>query len=160
MTPPADPASCPAGCLAAYLTALAAESGYDIDLDELDPVTGFHPELVLAWAVAGARHAGLAYTRSLLAGPVAFFREQVGPHDPQHNTGDDPGGHSDDSVATHVDLLAGLIVLRDRLDHDLAAAAYAYTAACRALAGTGLGVAWSRQPQPDYPPPGPPATTA
>jgi hypothetical protein len=155
MTKPTEPPDVPpAGLphdlserLGAYLVVLAGRVGYDVDLDELDPVTGFHPALVVSWALSGARHAGLAHARSLLAGPAAFLREQDFP------------ANRDDGL--HAGMLADIVRVRDRLDRDLFAATGAYAGTCQALADTGLGLVWPREGQPDDPPPGgqPPPTT-
>jgi hypothetical protein len=146
--PESPPDGSPAG-LSSYLAALAGQVGYDLDPDELDPVTGFHPGLVVAWVLAGARHAGLAHAHRLLDAPIDFLREQDNPAD------------AEDGL--HACLLADLRRVRDRLDRDLPAAAGGYAAACRALAGTGLGLLWPRQahaadcdPPGGQPPPGPP----
>jgi hypothetical protein len=148
-TQPADdpPPREPTSGLSAYLATLAGQLGYDVDLEELDPVTGFHPRLVVSWALSGARHAGLAHARSLLAGPVAFLREQDAPGD----QGDDQRGAEDDGL--HACMLADVLRVRDRLDHDLLAAARSYAAACQALAVTGLGLVWPREDPPGQPPP-------
>jgi hypothetical protein len=121
--------------LSAHLAALAAQVGYDVDLEDSDPVTGLCPALVVSWALAGARHAGLAHARWLLAGPVAFLREQDGP--------DNQDG------CPHAGLLADVLGVRDRLDRDLIAAAGAYAGYCQALADAGLGLVWPREDQPD-----------
>jgi hypothetical protein len=137
--------------MSAYLAALADQVGYDIDLDELDPAIGFHPALVISWALTGARHAGLAHARSMLSGPIAFLREQDAP--------DDQRGDQDDGL--HACLLADILRVRDRLEADLLAAARSYAAACRALAGTDLGLVWPRGDLPDRPtPPGQPPPTS
>jgi hypothetical protein len=155
MTQPADPTDpppdgqadgLPTGLstgLSAYLATLADQVGYEVALEESDPVTGLCPALVVSWALAGARHAGLAHARWLLAGPVAFLREQDGP--------DNQDG------CLHAGLLADVLGVRDRLDRDLAAAAGAYAAACQELAGAGLGLVWPRENHPDQPPPASPA---
>jgi hypothetical protein len=64
----------------AYPIALAKLLGYDLDPDELEPVTGLHPELVFDRATTGARHA-ITYTRTLLGAQTAFLRESPSPAD-------------------------------------------------------------------------------
>ena len=60
-----------------HLQTLAGQVGYDLDLDELDPVTGHEPRLVTDWAVRAGRHAALGYARWLLDGPEEFLRQSL-----------------------------------------------------------------------------------
>jgi hypothetical protein len=113
--------------LTAYLANLADLLGYDLDLDALEPVTGLHTEQVIAWAEAGARHATIAYTRTLLAAPIAFLRAN-----PSHSQPDDH-------------LLANLLDHAQRYDEALDHASRCYAAACHAL--TGAGLVWPRTPE-------------
>jgi hypothetical protein len=102
--------------LTGYLIALAAEHGYAVEVDELDPTLGFHPREVIAWAAAGARHATIGYLRALLADPIEFLRSQ----DP------DSG-------------LLERLLAQDRHLADLrAAAARRYATCCHLLLPTGL----------------------
>lgn len=116
--------------MSVYLARLAEQVGYQLDPDELDPVTGFHPGLVIAWVRASARHAGLAHARQLLDAPIDFLREQ----------------HDSNTHDLHACQLADLLRARDRLDRELPVAAGAYAAACAALAETGLGLIWPDEP--------------
>jgi hypothetical protein len=111
---PARPA--PGLDLTGYLIALAAEHGYAVEVDELDPTLGFHPRGVMLWAAAGARHATIGYLRALLAGPIEFLR------------GQDPGSGLLDRLLAHDRHLADL----------RAAAAGRYATCCHLLQPTGL----------------------
>jgi hypothetical protein len=118
--------------LTAYLVELADLIGYDLDLDELEPVTGIHPLMVIQWATAGADHACLAFTRSLLAGPTGFLQQHT----------DRSGSGSGEVSDLDLSLLAELREQDQRLSEALDAASRRYAAACQALVHTGL--VWSR----------------
>jgi hypothetical protein len=116
--------------LTAYLVELADLIGYDLDLDELEPVTGIHPLMVIEWATAGTDHACLAYIRGLLAGPIGFLQQHT-----------DRTGSAEVSDLD-LSLLAELREQDQRLCEALDAASRRYAAACQALLHTGL--IWSR----------------
>jgi len=109
-----------------HLQALAGQVGYDIDLDELDPVTGHEPRLVTEWAVRAGRHAALAYARWLLQGPEATLREFA--------------ADGDDTIADL--LLPHVLAAGHRLDAELRHVTSLFTHGCTALAGTNLGLLW------------------
>jgi hypothetical protein len=102
--------------LTGYLIALAAEHGYTVDTDELDPTLGFHPREVIAWAAVGARHATIGYLRHLLTGPISFLQQQ------DRNSG----------------LLQRLLAHDAHLAGVRAGAARRYAACCHTLLPTGL----------------------
>ena len=111
--------------LTPYLVALAAEHGYAVDTDVLDPTVGFHPREVILWAAAGASHATTGYLGRLLAAPIGFLTDQ----DP------DSG-------------LLGRLRDHDRhLSEVRAAAARRYAACCHTLLPTGL--IWPARPAGD-----------
>jgi hypothetical protein len=113
--------------LTGYLSTLAGEVGYRIEPDQLDPACGHHPELVLAWVAAGARHAGLTYTRGLLPGGFEVAHEQV--NSPDHTC----------QVAAEA-LLCQLYGHDELLAAALAQARRSYTGTLARLTGTGLTV--------------------
>jgi hypothetical protein len=112
--------------LANYLEQLAAHVGYAVDWSELDPTLANQPDLVTAWVLAAAHHAGLAHARGLLAAPAAFLREQVG-------TGD-----FNDSTGCEVAMLFGLHEHHEHLEAEMNKATAAYAGCCQQLAATGL----------------------
>lgn len=118
----ADPHGALFAQLTAHLVALAEQLGFQVELPELDPVCGLDTSHVLQWAEAGARHAGLAYQRHLLAGPIAFLKQ------------DSRGA-----------LELGDLLAHDRwLDQAQDQASRRFAAACHTLSGSGLGLIWPR----------------
>ena len=113
--------------LTGYLTALANRVGYRVDLDELDPACGLRPDLVVPWAVAGARHAALAFTRHLLHRPTRFMREQVATEAPE-------------TARLYVAMLEHLYTFDEALETSLARTERDYTTACRLLARSETGL--------------------
>jgi hypothetical protein len=130
--------------LTRYLQQLAAHVGYQVDWSELDPACANHPQLVTAWVSAAAGHAGLAHARSLLPGPAAFLRGQVGT------------GGFDEGTGCEVAMLFGLHEHDQHLQTLLAGAAADFAGCCRRLAEAGTGLTW-RKDRPVDPPTGPPA---
>lgn len=117
--------------LTGYLHRLAAQVGYAIDWDELDPTCGSDPELVLAWARAGTDHAGLAYARHLLASAMVFL---------------DTRATADPRLAARTsDLLAELHYRDDKLARKLARAANDYRNTLVRLSRY-TGMAWPTPP--------------
>lgn len=111
-----------------HLGVLARQTGYNVDLDELDPVTGHEPRLVTTWALSAGRHAALAYARWLLDGPDEFLRAAAA--DGEH------------TIAAA--LLPDLVATELLLDAQLRISAGVFGRACHALAGAGLGLVWPR----------------
>jgi hypothetical protein len=115
----------PCADLTGYLTGLADQVGFRVQLAELDPACGHHPDLVLAWVAAGARHAGLTYARGLLGGAFEFLHEQVNSPD------------LDARVVAEA-MLCQLYHHDEQLSAALAEAGRGYATASTMLAGTGL----------------------
>jgi hypothetical protein len=128
-----------------YLRQLALSVGYTLDWSELDPACANHPDLVTAWVIAAAGHAGLAHARSLLASPAAFLRGQVG-----------TGGFDD--TRCEVAMLFGLHEHDDHLQAAIDRAVAEFTSCCQRLAQAGAGLTW-RADRPVDPPTCPPADT-
>jgi hypothetical protein len=112
-----------------HLQALAGQVGYDIDPDELDPVTGHEPRLVTDWALRAGRHAALGYGRWLLDGPEEFLSESL--------------ADGEDTIAAL--LLPGVVAAGRRLDTELRHVTSLFTHSCATLAGTRLGLIWPRE---------------
>jgi hypothetical protein len=111
----------------AYLTRLARDAGYDVDLSALTQVTARHPDLVTAWVVGGIHHAALSVAADMFTEPVAFLRDIT-----------TTGGADADTVDFHATWLADLLQRRTQLTGWADAAERNYGHACRALLGTGL----------------------
>ena len=112
--------------LTSYLERLAAHVGYAVNWSELDPTLANQPDLVTAWVLAAAGHAGLVHARGLLAAPAAFLREQVGAGDFNNTTG------------CEVAMLFGLHEHKEHLEIEIDKAAAAFAGCCQQLAATGL----------------------
>jgi hypothetical protein len=130
--------------LSPYLQQLAESVGYQLDWNELDPACANHPQLVTSWVSAAARHAGLAHARSLLAGPAAYLREQVG------------AGDFDDTTGCEVAMLFGLHEHDQHLNTLQARATADFATYCQQLAQAGTGLTWPKD-QPVDPPTSQPA---
>jgi hypothetical protein len=130
--------------LTPYLQQLAEKVGYQLDWNELDAVCANHPQLVTSWVDAAARHTGLAHARSLLAGPAAYLREQVG------------AGDFDDTTGCEVAMLFGLHEHDQHLDTLQARATADFATCCQQLAEAGTGLTWPKD-QPVDPPTSQPA---
>ena len=123
--------------LSPVLIAAATAAGFDLDLEELVPVTAHRADLVVQLVTAAARLATNRWARQVLADAEETL---------QHVGADEK---------LRLDLLDDVVTAINQLDWAEPGLTLAVARSCRRLHRTNLGLAWPHASDADHDPPAP-----